>query len=539
VTAFTFWPLALSHIGLRAGSLPLAAALSLAAATWGWRAPRDSRRRVALLALAGALFGLAFYTYLAARFLTAALLAFLFFWYIARRTSFPNRRELAAFGLPAVLVALPLALDAIWQPEILFSRVGDVSILSPTINHGHPWGTLINNILAGLGMFFVRGDMIARHNIPGRPVFDPLMALAFVAGVGLAGAAALRGRRLAPALLLAWTGTMLLPTILAEDTPHFLRAVGVLPAIFLFPALALDGLWLRARQRARWALPALIVAALTGSAAWTAADFFGRYASSPDTAYLYQTAAAELAQTANGYLGGGAGRQVYLDRRFWDGFASVRFLLPVQPGLRLYSEGQRLSAASGSVAVIAWPYEDVRGALQALPAGDLIRAEPGPLYRGDLEKTAYPLYTLYTAEPSCPAALCPGQPLAVYGGAFELLSAAAQRGPAGISLQLVWRATRPDGAAHQVFVQAWSSGQTPALAAGASVVAQADGPLGTALYPSEWWRPNETVLETRTLRAPAAGELTGVLIRVGLYDLVSGVRMPRTDSTLDYFQLVP
>src|SRR5262249_12013211 len=146
-----------------------------------------------------------------------------------------------------------------------------------------------------------------------------------------------------------------------------------------------------------------------------------------------------------------------------------------------YAEGQRLAPAPGPVAVIAWPYEDVQGAVQALPAGDLIHAEPGPLYRGDLEKKTYPLYTLYTAEPSCPTALCPGQPLAVYGGAFELLSAAAQPSPAGISLQLVWRAIRPDGAAHQVFVQAWSAGQ---------VVAQADGPLGTALYPSQWWRPN-------------------------------------------------
>src|SRR5262249_15185620 len=189
-------------------------------------------------------------------------------------------------------VALPLALDALWQPEILFSRVGDVSILSPTINHGHLWGTLFNNVLAGLGMFFVRGDSIARHNLPGRPVFDPLMALAFVAGFGLAAAAALRGRRLAPTLLLAWTGTMLLPTILAEDTPHFLRAVGLLPVICLFPALALDGLWQWARQRTGWAFRVLIVAGMVLSAAWTAVDFFGRYAHSPDTAYLYQTAAA-------------------------------------------------------------------------------------------------------------------------------------------------------------------------------------------------------------------------------------------------------
>ena len=40
--AITFWPVALSHIGLRAGSLPLFSALSLASAAWGWRQPPDS-----------------------------------------------------------------------------------------------------------------------------------------------------------------------------------------------------------------------------------------------------------------------------------------------------------------------------------------------------------------------------------------------------------------------------------------------------------------------------------------------------------------
>src|SRR5262245_12098056 len=156
--AITFWPVALSHIGLRAGSLPLFSALSLAAAAWGWRQPPG--RRMGFLALGGVFYGLTFYTYLAARFTPLALLGFLILWYIARRPDFPGWQELAAFGLPAILVVLPLALASLWQPEILFSRVGQVSILSPTINHGDVWGTLFHNLFAALGMFFVRGDSI-------------------------------------------------------------------------------------------------------------------------------------------------------------------------------------------------------------------------------------------------------------------------------------------------------------------------------------------------------------------------------------------
>jgi 4-amino-4-deoxy-L-arabinose transferase-like glycosyltransferase len=531
--AITFWPVALSHIGLRAGSLPLFSALSLAAAAWGWRAPRG-RRRVGFLALGGVLYGLTFYTYLAARFTPLALLGFLILWYIARRPNFPSLRELAAFGLPAFLVGLPLALDALWQPEILFSRVGQVSILSPTINHGDVWGTLFHNSWAALGMFLVRGDTIARHNLPGRPVFDPLLGLAFAAGVGLALASAWR-RQPAALLILVWTATLLLPTVLAEDTPHFLRAVGVLPVIFIFPALALEAAWRAAdRFSGRWraALPALVLLGLTGSLAWTARDYFDRYARSPDTGYLFQAAAADLARSANGYLDRGG--QVLLDQRFWDDFTSVRFLLPVRPGLALYREGQALAPIAASpaapMALFAWPYEDVRPTVQALPAGALIRAVAGPLYRGDLEQKTYPLYVVYTAEANCPAALCPSQPLADFGGEYQLLSAATQPQPAGMRLELVWRATRPDGAPHQVFAQAWVGDQ---------IMAQADSALGTTLYPSEWWRPGETVWEAHDFAWPDNIGRNGVTFRVGLYDAATGARLGRTDSTLDYVAITP
>lgn len=537
--AITFWPLALSRIGLRAGSLPLFSALSLASAAWAWRLPRG-RRRTAFLVLGGVCYGLSFYTYLAARFTPLALFAFLIFWYIARRASFPQLRELAAFGLPAILVVLPLAVDSVWQPEILFSRVGQVSILSPTINHGDLWGTLLHNLFAAAGMFVLSGDAIARHNLPGRPVFDPILGLAFLAGLALALAAAWR-RKPAAALILIWTAVLLLPTILAEDTPHFLRAVGVLPVIFIFPALAMEAAWLAGKQATNWlrpALPALILAALAGSLAWTAHDYFGPYAHSPDTAYLFQAAAAELAQSADVYLQqAGSGRQLLLDQRFWDGFTSVRFLLPERPGLRLFSEGQSLAPVSGPFELVAWPYEDVRPALQALPVGSLVKAEPGPLYRGDLERKTYPLYTLYTVEPGCPAVLCPSRPLADFGGAFQLLSAKgrSRASPAGetmpgLTLELVWRGARPDGTPHQVFAQAWAGGQ---------IIAQADGPLGTALYPSEWWRPGELVWEARSFNWPNNVSRKGVTLRVGIYDVTTGIRVRRTDSTLDYLEISP
>ena len=46
--------------------------------------------------------------------------------------------------------------------------------------------------------------------------------------------------RLASLFVLIWLPVMLLPTILAEDSPHFLRAVGVLPVALVVPAIGLE-----------------------------------------------------------------------------------------------------------------------------------------------------------------------------------------------------------------------------------------------------------------------------------------------------------
>jgi 4-amino-4-deoxy-L-arabinose transferase-like glycosyltransferase len=541
VASAAFWPLALSRIGLRAGLLPLVTALSLACAAHGWRLSHSHPgRSLRWLALGGALYGLTFYTYLAARFTPAALFAFLIFWYIARRLAFPSPRQLAAFALPAALVALPLALVAVHQPEIVFGRAGQVSILNPDISGGSLWAALFNNLFKAVGMFMLRGDDIARHNLPGRPVFDPLLGLAWLAGVGLAVWRAWARRGLAEALLLICTGALLLPTVLAEDTPHFLRAAGVLPWVFVFPALAFEaGLRAAGAGRARpGAKAGLAVAPAAASMAvalillaglgLTVRDYFGRYVTAPDTGYMFQAAPAGLARESLAWLAGGEQRQLYLDGRYWRDFASLRFLLPARTaGLQLIEEGDSPSAWPGEVRVVAWPYTNPRPALSALPEGHWVQVQHGPLYRGDLETRLYPLYGSWTAWRDCVPGHCGQAPLAEFEGGLRLASYAAGPLAGGLRLELGWQASHAPGSDVQVFAVAFDG--PPAQGA----LAQADGPLGSELYPASWWRADELVVEERFFDWPDGAAPAGVEIHIGLYDLATGARRQRTDAPGD------
>ena len=135
------------------------------------------------------------------------------------------------------------------------------------------------------------------------------------------------------ALLLLWIATLLLPTLLSEDTPHFLRAVGVLPAICLVAAVGLDWLW-EARRLPVPVRRGLVVLALLTGGLLTTRDYFARYAVAPDTGYLFQSAATTLASQIQASAAEGV--TVYADQRYRDQFASVRFLAGEVPGVIWY-----------------------------------------------------------------------------------------------------------------------------------------------------------------------------------------------------------
>ena len=510
VAAGTLWAVALSRLGLRATTLPAVGAAFLAVTIAAWRT-----RRPALLGLAGALGGLCFYTYLSARLIPVALLAGGVFWYSAeswrgRRQALPVR-DLAYFLGPWALMIAPLAFYAFNQPQIYLGRVEQVSVF----NSAGAAATVLNNLGAVLGMFIGRGDLNARHNLPGRPVFDLALGAAFWLGVGASVDRAVRRGDGAAALTLCWTATLLAPTVFSQDAPHFLRAIGALPTVCLFPALALDRAWAWAVRQGRgwrWAGPALMIGLVGFNGARTAADYFGAYARDPNTAYYFQAATVTLARDTSAYLTGGA-REVYLDRRLWDSFAALRFLLGGEAAVQVRGLDETPAASlTAEARSVVWPYGDPAPvtAVKWLPPAALITAEAGPLFRNDRELDPYPLYVTYTARPRSAGPA----PAAVFDSGIILQAADVLWVGTRLRVALTWAAAPPVTDSLHVFIH---------LRAGEMLLDQADGPLGGELYPATQWRASDWVEQSATLNLPAdsgPGE-----IFVGLYRYPSGERL--------------
>ena len=292
----TIWTLNLSRLAFRAVLFPPLAALAL---LFLWRGYR--RRRPATMAWAGALYGALFYTYLAARFsvIVMGLYVLLTLWR-ERRTFW--WRGWCLWALAALVVVTPLAWTLLSQPQAL-ERTGQVAIWNPAINGGDLPGTLARHVWRTLRAFIDRGDTIPRHNVPGRAIFSPLITGAF--WLGIIGAFVWRKKQAAVWLCLLWLGIMLLPTVLAEDAPHFLRASGCLPALFFVPAWGLDDLWRRLESR-RWGrfAPGLIAAILLLSAVGDVA-VYRRHLASEAVYYNFESGATQMALDINRFQGSG------------------------------------------------------------------------------------------------------------------------------------------------------------------------------------------------------------------------------------------
>jgi 4-amino-4-deoxy-L-arabinose transferase-like glycosyltransferase len=261
--ATSFWHLILSRYGFRAVTQPLMQALTIAAL---WRGLRlVGRRSAAWLVLAGLFCGLTAYTYLAARAfpipLAAALLTFLLADRGRRRV---RLGQMALFVLVAALILAPLARYWWMHPGSFMTRAEQVAAAS--------WAEAWDGVLDCLKMLFIKGDPYIRFNIPFRPIFDPVLAILFVLGIGVVAvqvykcaslqvckvagldfrgdSAPPRPRSSAPlhlascVFLLVYLPAMLLPSALAtgEITPSNLRAAGLLPFVYVFPALGLSAL---------------------------------------------------------------------------------------------------------------------------------------------------------------------------------------------------------------------------------------------------------------------------------------------------------
>jgi hypothetical protein len=138
------------------------------------------------------------------------------------------------------------------------------------------------------------------------------------------------------------------------------------------------------------------------------------------------------------------------------------------------------------------------------------------------------LYSRYRFEPFAPNE---AGSVAEFEGGLELASVTVDRqaGRETFDVTLLWRAAQAPRQEYRVFVHAVT---------GDDILAQADGPLGTKLYPASWWRPGEVVRETHSLTLmPAVAD--GVIIRLGLYAPETGTRLKRLDVPGDSLEIAP
>ncbi|MFO7917744.1 MAG: glycosyltransferase family 39 protein [Anaerolineae bacterium] len=515
LAAVTVWILNLSRVAFRVVvMLPL---MTLALA-FLWRGLR--RRRWWDMAVAGVCYGLTFYTYLAARFGVIFLLFFIIYTALWHGDLLWTRGWLL-FGALIVVVAAPLGIYFLSHWEDTLLRAGQVSIFAPEIGGGDPWGTLLRHAGRTALGFVYRGDFIPRHNVPLRPVFNPLVGAAFVGGVVLV---VIRARR-EPAcgLILLWLITMSLPTILAEDAPHMLRGAGMLPVLFLFPALGFAEVLRLAKGRWAGAVHLLLgLALIFGSARDVRA--YWRHLWSEAVYYNFETGATELAVEANRFLGRGwqgegmivreedplSGRQVGMAAQLWRDWPSVRYLCPQGEGLHLLdrddAEGH-VSFSSPDVKLFLWPYEDNGDLLAVLPQDQLITVREGAQERGDLEAESRLLYVAFRSRP---AVELPRNAGAVWEQGIHLLGYRIEA-LENVQLQvtLYWRAEASVGADYNVFCH---------VLRGDRLLGQHDGPTAMGHYTTAMWRPGDVVEDRRVIPLSVAYAEGADEVVVGLYD---------------------
>lgn len=493
ICAVTFWPLALSRVSFRAGALPLFIGLAIALGWLAWQ-----KKNIWFAILGGIAYGLTFNTYTASRVTPLALVLFAGLLYFFHRrehkeksinnsaVSVNSARSAVklglAFAVATALVVAPLGFYALAHPDQVFTREGQVSIFS--IEGGNPVVSLLKHTGLALGMFGFYGDSIARHNLPGRPVFDLWTFVFFLIGLVIL-VIQLRWTetRPAPLFILTWLAVTILPTILAEDTPHYLRSIAMLPVLWLVPAIGFETVlhrWPRV-----WAYAAIFLS-LIASTLLTTYDYYIRYVPLPITHYYFEAAATELAAEINNRP---AFSNVRMDNRLWDNFASLRFLKADDPP----------GDAPDHVQLVVWPYEPdaVKGQVLALPTGSVISAHRGPLAQGDLETTPYSLYTLYWAEPAS------AEPVTASFGLGEVQLRRTEVIETGDSfhIRLGWSVSSPVSVDYHVFVH---------VLVGGEIAAQKDGEPLDGLYHFSWLKPGDILSDEYILPK-------GEQVRVGVY----------------------
>lgn len=228
----------------------------------------------------------------------------------------------------ALIAASPLFLYFAAHPADFFGRTTQVSVFSSP----EPLITLGKNLRDTLGMFWFRGDGNWRHNIAGEPQLILPVGILFALGIIVAIKEMTRSEmhklsevnrrsgglgfmskalifiprilRLSVSstygLLFWWIVLFLLPVITSnEGIPHALRAIGIIPAVYVLSALGLDWLFAHAALRIGKITHILLFMLLAGVALGNAYRYFGQWGISPNVADAFDVPSVKAGNFLN------------------------------------------------------------------------------------------------------------------------------------------------------------------------------------------------------------------------------------------------
>ena len=104
------------------------------------------------------------------------------------------------------------------------------------------------------------------------------------------------------------------------------------------------------------------------------------------------------------------------------------------------------------------------------------------------------------------------------GDRLTLLDARIERLDGAPQLSLTWQVAATPPEAYTTFVHI--------LDENGESIGQADGPALNGDYPTDWWSPGETIVDTRPLTLPPEADR----VTMGLYRLADGARLPIVDQ---------
>ena len=512
--AALYWPVHLSHIAMRANLLPVLGALSLAFFLAALR-----RRRLRLWIATGLCSGALVHSYTSAH-LWAALMGLLLIFYTLRK----QPGALAALLL-TLIIALPLAIYTWQHPDQVLMRAGQSAVLSGP--------AVLSASEAWLKAWFVRGDILLNHNIPGRPILEAPSAV--LAGVGLLRLPRQDRRRVA--LIGALASISILPSLLSEFPPHFLRSIGLTVPVALVMGLGAAS------------MPAL-VAALMQRASAPAALSMG-------------------AQRLAGWVAGGllvttAGLSFHDFHRVWLNLPAVeaQFEQPIHRAVRTLVDSREALPAGAPIYFV--PYELTHPVIQfsrrrlsahrvgAFDSRACLVVPRQPSVYVVVREEATLLAGLgrwgdvSVPDPSASAAIVHLTPdggrlmdeadwVAHFGGAIEVRATVAGAAVARRGEELSWllrfRALRSLARPYSLFVHLYRAGDNRAID-DQRKWAQGDQQL-CASYPTTLWQPDEVVVQSYRLWLPADAPPGQYAVAVGIYDSESGERLA-SEGEVDY-----